>query len=378
MSKPNDKVYIVDTTLRDGEQTAGVVFSPDEKMSIARLLADAGVDQIEVGIPAMGGDEFETIKSISALSLPTSILTWNRADISDLQWSLDCNVDAVCISISSSDIHIEKKLHRTKTWVLEQIRMCVNFAKSHGLYVLLSAEDASRADHDFLFAFFEAGRTAGADRVRYCDTTGILSPLKTYNEVLRLQKDLTLPIEVHMHNDLGMATANTVIALNAGATFASVTVNGLGERAGNACLEEVAMALAFTEERKTSIVLEKLRPLSKAVAEYSGRKLWESKPIFGSGVFDHESEIPSAVNKTGAEGFEPFSPSVVGGTRQILIGKHTEAATLRQKLKEFSIDLSLEEADELLPAVRQSVMEKKRALFEKELMELYFRKLRKH
>jgi homocitrate synthase NifV len=368
-----DKTYIVDTTLCDGEQTAGVVFSCEEKIAISRLLAEAGVDQIEVGIPAIGGDEFEAIKAIAALRLPISILTWNRADIADIQWSLDCNVDAVCISISASDIHIEKKLHRTKAWVLEQIRMTVNFAKSNGLYVLLSAEDASRADHGFLLDFIEAGKNAGADRIRYCDTPGILSPLKTYKEILWLRSQICLPIEIHMHNDFGMATANTVIALSAGATFASVTVNGLGETAGNACLEEVAMALAFTEERKSGIDLKKLRSLSKAVADFSGRKIWESKPIFGSYAFTSGSDL-----KTGAENFEAFSPSVIGATRQILIGKHTESSTIRQKLAEYSIEITSEEAHDILPHVRKMVAEKKRALFDKELMQIYLRQVQPH
>jgi len=371
-----EKVYLIDTTLRDGEQTAGVVFSPAEKISIAKLLSEAGVDQIEVGIPAMGGDECEAIKAICELKLPASILAWNRADTEDIQWSLSCGVDAVCISISSSDIHIEKKLHRTKAWVLEQIRTTVNFAKSNGLYVLLSAEDASRANHEYLLDFFEAGKNAGADRIRYCDTIGILSPLKAHEEITWLKSKIQLPIEVHMHNDFGMATANTVTALDAGATFANVTVNGLGERAGNACLEEVAMALAFTEHRLTNVVLDKLLPVSKAVAEFSGRKLWESKPIFGSGVFSHEAGFYSSVLKNAPETYEAFSPSVVGGTRQILIGKHTETTSLQEKLAEFSIELTNEEAAELLPAVRKMVTEKKRALFEKELMEIYLRQFK--
>jgi homocitrate synthase NifV len=369
----NGPVYIVDTTLRDGEQTAGVVFSHEEKVTIARLLSDAGVDQIEVGIPAMGGDEVKAIKAIVALKLRSSLLAWNRAVISDLQASLDCGVDAVCISISSSDIHIDKKLHKNRQWVLDEIERTVNFAKSHGLYVLLSAEDASRADESFLVEFCAAGKNSGADRIRYCDTIGILSPMKALEITNRLREAVALPLEVHMHNDFGMATANSIMALNGGATFVSVTVNGLGERAGNACLEEVVMALSYTEQRSTSVDQSKLLGLSRAVAEYSGRKLWESKPIFGSGIFTHEVGFHISALSSDSKSYEAFSPEQFGGTRQVLIGKHSNTDSLMQKYAEYRIDLSEEYAREILPVIRDMVMQKKRALFDKELVEVYLK-----
>jgi len=368
-----ESIYIVDTTLRDGEQTAGVVFSVKEKTAIARLLSEAGVDQIEVGIPAMGGDELESIKAIVDLGLKSSALAWNRAVISDIQASLECGVDAVCISVSSSDIHIDKKLHKTRAWVLDEIARTVNFAKSHGLYVLLSAEDASRADEGFLVEFCDAGKKAGADRIRYCDTIGVLSPMRSMEIIARLHRAIELPLECHMHNDFGMATANTIMALRGGATFANVTVNGLGERAGNASLEEVVMALSYTEQKRTHVDQSKLLGLSKAVAEYSGRKLWESKPIFGSGIFTHEAGLHITALRSDPKTYEVFSPDLVGGMRQILIGKHSNPDSLLQKYAEYRIELSEEQAREILPIIRDIVVEKKRALFDKELVEVYLK-----
>ncbi len=237
------QVWIDDTTLRDGEQTAGVVFANSEKVRIAQLLSEIGVPQIEVGIPAMGGDELEAIKEIVALDLPTSILAWNRAVISDLEASLATGVKAVAVSISASDIHIEHKLRRDRAWVLESIKQSVDFAKSKGLYVSLNAEDASRADPEFLLQFARAGREHGADRLRFCDTLGLLDPFQTYERIKAIIDETGLAVEMHTHDDFGLATANALAGVRAGATFVNVTVNGLGERAGNAPLEEVAMGL---------------------------------------------------------------------------------------------------------------------------------------
>ena len=200
--------------------------------------------QIEVGIPAMLGDEKATIKQIVELGLKPSILAWNRAVVADIQHSVDCGVDAVAISMSASDIHIEHKLQKSRQWVLDQIRECVAFAKQHDLYVSVNAEDASRADLEFLLRFGEAAKEEGADRLRFCDTLGILDPFDTYNVISFLTKR-GLEIEMHTHDDFGMATANALAGIKAGATYVNTTVNGLGERAGNAALEEVVMALKY-------------------------------------------------------------------------------------------------------------------------------------
>lgn len=365
------KIHIVDTTLRDGEQTAGVVFANREKITIAKLLADLGVDQIEAGIPIMGGDEKETLKAIVEANLGVSVMAWNRAVISDLQHSLDCGVDAVAISISASDIHIEHKLRSSRQEVLAKMAQAVAFAKKHDLYVSANAEDASRADEEFLVQFAKTAKEAGADRLRYCDTVGILDPFTTYEKIRRLLDEVQLDIEMHMHNDFGLATANTIAGIRAGANYAGVTVNGLGERAGNAALEEVAMTLKHLLGCEMSLNTKGFLELSHYVADASGRPLPLSKPIVGENMFAHESGIHADGAYKNPLTYEAFDPEEIGLVRQIVVGKHSGSSTLQRKFQEFNIDLSKEMSNLLLEKVRKSAVELKRSLFAKELVQLY-------
>lgn len=370
-SVPKDRtIRIVDTTLRDGEQTAGVVFSSSEKLEIARMLDAAGVYQIEAGIPAMGGDEQKAIRAITGDGLSASIMGWNRAEISDIEASIECGLDAVCISISVSDIHIERKLHETRQDVLDSICRTIDYAKSHNLYVSANAEDASRADIEFLLEFVLKVHDAGADRLRLCDTVGLLGPAQMYERVRLIEETTPIPIEVHAHNDFGMATAVTIAALQAGATYANVTVNGLGERAGNAALEELVMALKYVEKIDTGFDIAKIRPICRFVSEASGRPIPLSKPIVGENIFTQES---GNLQVKSPESFELFSPDEVGGVRQILIGKHSSRHAIREKFHEFAIDLDDLEQVQILEAVRAQAVKLKRPLFDKELIYIYYR-----
>jgi homocitrate synthase NifV len=366
------KIFIVDTTLRDGEQTAGVVFANREKIAIARMLCKLGVDQIEAGIPVMGGDEKETLKAIAGLGLNCSIMAWNRAVVADIKESIDCGVDAIAISMPVSDIHIEHKLQSTREQVLEKVAKAVDFAKSHNLYVSANAEDASRADEEFLALYAKTVKEAGADRMRYCDTVGILNPFTSYEKVKRLLNEVTIDLEMHMHNDFGMATANTLAGLMAGANYAGVTVNGLGERAGNAALEEVAMALKHTMGCEMTLNSKGFLELSTYVAEASHRKLPVSKPIVGKNMFAHESGIHADGAYKNPRTYEAFDPEEVGLVRQIVVGKHSGTATLRKKFAEFDMELPEEKAKQLLESVRKHAIELKRPLFDKELVQLYY------
>jgi homocitrate synthase NifV len=365
------RVMIDDTTLRDGEQTAGVVFSNHEKVQIARFLDELGVHQIEVGIPAMGGDEKKAIKKIVDLGLNASILAWNRAVISDLQHSLDCGVEAVAISIAVSDIHIEHKLKKDRNWVLESVKKSVGFAKEKGLYVSVNAEDASRADLDYLLLFAETAKEAGADRLRYCDTVGVMEPFKTYEVVKKIIDTVGIEIEMHTHNDFGMAVANALAGVKAGATWVNTTVIGLGERAGNAALEEVVMALKHTLDIDVGVKTDLLREVAEYVARASARTIPVWKAIVGANVFAHESGIHADGILKNPKTYEAFSPEEVGLERQILIGKHSGSHALIAKFKEYGVELSPEEAADLLPKVRELAIDLKRALFDKELMLLY-------
>ncbi|NMB11931.1 MAG: homocitrate synthase [Firmicutes bacterium] len=364
-------VQIVDTTLRDGEQTAGVVFANNEKVRIAKLLDAIGVHQIEAGIPVMGGDEQEAIQAIVKADLTASIMAWNRAVVKDVEASLACDVDAVAISISTSDIHIKHKLQTSRDWVLSHMTEAVAFAKRHDLYVSVNAEDASRSDMDFLIKFGREARDVGADRLRYCDTVGIMDPFTICEQVQMLREATGLEIEMHTHNDFGMATANALAGVQGGAKFVGVTINGLGERAGNAALEEVVMALKYLSRIDLNFKTDMFREASEYVARASGRELPVWKAIVGTNMFAHESGIHADGVLKDASTYEAFTPEEVGLQRQIVIGKHSGTKALVAKFLEYGIHLSLEDARLLLPKVREVSVTLKRALFDKELVYIY-------
>jgi len=365
------EIKIVDTTLRDGEQTAGVAFANHEKVTIAQTLSDMGIDQLEVGIPTMGGDEKATIKAICKRDLKASIMAWNRAVIADIEQSIDCGVDAVAISLSVSDIHIQHKLKKSREWVLENMYNAVTYAKKNGLYISVNGEDASRADINFLIEFINLAKEAGADRFRYCDTVGVMEPFTLRDTIEKIYKVTNFDIEMHTHNDFGMATANAIAGIVGGANHIGVTVNGLGERAGNAALEEVIMALKFVYGYETNIDTTRFREISKYVSQASGRELPIWKAIVGTNMFRHESGIHADGALKDPKNYEAFDPSEVGLERQIVIGKHSGKAAIINKFREYEIELSNEEAESMLELVRQTSVRMKRNLFDKELVEIY-------
>ena len=366
------KIYIVDTTLRDGEQTAGVVFANEEKLIIADMLSELGVDQLEVGIPTMGGDEKEAIKQIVKRNNGRkSIMAWNRAVISDIQESIDCGVDAVAISVSVSDIHIKHKLKTSREWVLENMIKSVEFAKKNGLYVSVNGEDASRADNEFLIEFINEAKKAGADRFRYCDTVGIMEPFSIRKNIEELYQRTGFDIEMHTHNDFGMATANAIAGILGGASHVGVTVNGLGERAGNAALEEVLMALIYVYGYEADVNTKMFREVSEYVAQAAGRELPIWKATVGDNMFAHESGIHADGAIKNPKNYEAFDPDVIGLQRQIVIGKHSGKAGIINKFKEYNIELNDEEAKGILEMVRAASVRLKRTLFDKELVKLY-------
>jgi homocitrate synthase NifV len=373
VDKINSKeIKIVDTTLRDGEQTAGVVFANHEKVMIAQMLSDLGINQLEVGIPAMGGDEKDTIKAICKRNLKPSIMAWNRAVIKDIEQSIDCGVDAVAISLSVSDIHIKNKLKTSREWVIENMVKSVEYAKQNGLYVSVNGEDSSRADLDFLTEFIEAAKGAGADRFRYCDTVGVMEPFTSRKNIETLYERTKFDIEMHTHNDFGMATANALAGVIGGANYIGVTVNGLGERAGNAALEEVLMSLKYVYGYGVNIDTRKFKELSEYVSRASGRELPAWKAIVGSNMFRHESGIHADGALKNPANYEAFDPSEVGLERQIVIGKHSGKAAIVNKFQEYNIELSDIMATELLEKVRAFSIGMKRSLFDKEIVQIYY------
>ncbi|ABR47523.1 homocitrate synthase [Alkaliphilus metalliredigens QYMF] len=371
------KIKLLDTTLRDGEQTAGVVFANEEKVFIAKMLDELGVDQIEAGIPVMGSDEKDVIKKIVKSNLKASIMGWNRAVIKDIEASIDCGVDAVAISISTSDIHITHKLNSTRDRVLEQMVKATEFAKFNGLYISVNAEDASRTDDLFLIDFFKAAKEAGANRVRFCDTVGILDPITTYNRIKLLKEAVDIDIEMHTHNDLGMATANAIAGAMAGATYLGATVNGLGERAGNASLEEVILSLKYAMNLEhANYHIEKIKDLCAYVAKASNREIPFWKAITGERIFYHESGIHADGALKNPLTYEIIKPEDLGLERKILIGKHSGSAAIKNRLSFHGIHIDDASSYELLIKVRNVSIALKRSLNDKELLSLYEEVLR--
>ncbi|MEM0449136.1 MAG: homocitrate synthase [Methanomassiliicoccales archaeon] len=364
-------LVICDTTLRDGEQAAGIVFANIEKVRIARMLDEIGVPQIEAGIPAMGGDEKKAIKEIAKSGLSASVLGWNRASMEDINHSLDCGVDSVAISMSSSDIHIEHKLMKSRQWVLDRITEAIEYAKSHGLYISCNAEDASRADRDFLIQFARTAKEAGADRVRFCDTLGIMEPLRTHKVIKDLIENAQIDVEMHTHNDFGMATANALAGIQAGAKFISTTVMGIGERTGNAPLEEIVMASKYTLGIDPGIETSRFREIAEYVARACGRTIPDWKPIVGLNCFTHEAGIHADGVIKCASNYEAFAPESVGLERRISIGKHSGRHTIKSVLAKHGFEVDDHAAGELLEMVRASSVALKRSLTERELIYLY-------
>jgi homocitrate synthase NifV len=364
------RIFVNDTTLRDGEQAPGVAFTGAEKLAIARALARAGVDEIEAGTPIMGRDEIAAISEIAADGLPCRVSVWCRAAEVDIDAALRTGVTHVNISSPMSRLQIGVKLETDVDGAAERVRRVVSYAASHGLSVALGGEDSSRADPRDIGKILRAATQEGATRFRFADTLGVLDPFATYESIKRIREETDLPIEFHGHDDVGLATANTLAAIRAGARHASVTVLGLGERAGNAALEEVAVALGHVAQGRTNMDPKQLRGLAQLVAGSARRKIGRAKAIVGGDIFTHESGIHVAALLKDARSYQGIDPAHLGRRNKIVIAKHSGLAAIAGKCAELGVELDRAVAVRVLDHIKSRTRVKKGPLSKMEFRRL--------
>jgi isopropylmalate/citramalate/homocitrate synthase-like protein len=343
---------VYDSTLRDGEQTPGVCFSKDQKLHIAYLLDELGINMIDAGFPVVSKAEQEAITAISKAGLDTKVFALARLKKSDIDLCLNCDIDGILLFVGTSNIHIKHKYRLQKNQILEMISEHVEYAKEHGLFVQFTCEDATRTDFDFLIEAYSRAVESKADRIGVADTVGCAVPTMFKALIARIKAQIKVPIAVHCHNDFGLAVANSIIALESGAVLAAGTINGLGERAGNAATEELITILKYIYKAKdynTQILMQ----LSNIVAKYSKIPVGFNKAIIGKNAFTHESGIHVAAVLEYPPTYEPIDPEEVGQKRSIIFGKHSGKKAIKSVLEHHGIYLDNNKLDNLLIKVKR-------------------------
>jgi 2-isopropylmalate synthase len=348
-----ERVKILDTTLRDGEQTPNVALSTEDKLKIAQALDELGVDIIEAGFAVNSEGEAEAIKVIANAGLKSEICSLCRASIADVDAALACDVDSVHIFLATSKTHLEKKLKITQDQAIEKAVESIQHAKDHGLIVEFSDEDATRTELEFLHRMHKAIQDVGVDRIDIPDTVGVMVPPAMTQFVSEIKKHVKVPLAVHCHDDFGLSVANSLAGVLGGAEEVHVTVNGLGERAGNAALEEVVMSLLAFYNIKTNINSRKMAFVSRLVSQLTGIAVPPNKAIVGENAFSHESGIHVHGVLSDGSTYEPMRPEIVGKERSFVVGKHSGVHAVQNKLREYGIELNPDQMKEVVAKIKK-------------------------
>ena len=346
-------IKVLDTTLRDGEQTPGVSLTPLEKLRIANKLDEIGIDYIEAGSAITSDGERDSIKEITKQGFRAEILSFSRPLTGDIDYCIDCDVDGVNLVVPTSDLHISDKLKTTRDDLIELSNSAIDYCKDHGLIVELSAEDASRSDITFLKSVFTNAIEHSVDRICVCDTVGILTPDSSF-ELFNSLRDISAPISVHCHNDFGLAVANTLSALKGGASEIHTTINGIGERAGNTSFEECVVSIdRLFSQFSTNIKINEIYDVSKLVARSTGVYIQPNKAIVGENAFAHESGIHSDGIIKNSATYEPMTPELVGRKRKFIIGKHMGTHGLDNRLKELGLNVNENQLKQICDDIKE-------------------------
>jgi isopropylmalate/citramalate/homocitrate synthase-like protein len=347
------QVRIFDTTLRDGEQTPGVSLTPEQKVLIAQQLDKLRVDTIEAGFPVVSDGERKAVEAIANSGLKAEICALARCRKEDIDTAVRCGVSCVHVFIATSDIHLKYKLHMTRRQVLDEISRWVRYTRRKGVTVEFSAEDATRSELGFLKQAFQRAVDAGADRINVPDTVGVITPRAMGYLISELKKEIEVPISVHCHDDLGLAVANSLAAVEAGAEQVHVAVNGLGERAGNASLEEVVVGLRAFYNLRPRVRTELLVETSELVERLTGVQVPPNKAIVGDNAFAHEAgvHVHGVLSFPGT--YEPLSPELVGHHRRLVLGKHAGTRSVKKQLEDLGIRTTKDRVVEITRRIKE-------------------------
>ncbi|MDD3408601.1 MULTISPECIES: homocitrate synthase family protein [unclassified Methanobrevibacter] len=347
------KITIYDTTLRDGEQTPGVCLDKQEKLEIAKKLDEFRIHQIEVGFPIVSKHEKDTVSTIAHEGLNADVLCLARTKISDINAALDCDVDGIITFMGTSDLHLEHKMHITRQEALNTCMKSIEYAKDHGLFVAFSAEDATRTDLDYLKRMYKKAESYGVDRVHVADTTGAITPQGMTFLIKELRKEINTNIALHCHNDFGLAVTNSIAGLLAGANDVSTTINGIGERAGNASLEELVMSLKLLYGKDLGFKTKIIKELSEMVSKDTGLEVPYNKPVVGKNIFRHESGIHVDAVIEEPLTYEPYLPELVGQKRQLVLGKHSGCRAVKAKLDDCGYNVTKDQLCKIVKRVKE-------------------------